>query len=133
MERQLLPLPRHKYLTLVSCVLYIDLRVKPSLEDGVIEETESANGGGSFALTDTGDDTRVYTIMSRPLPSWALEFVFSPYGPIEEIHLDNDTRMGSVKFSRSDSALRAIQELQNGYDILGQVLHVAGSPLALPV
>eukprot|EP00210_Caulerpa_lentillifera_P003744 g3577.t1 len=106
----------------------------PSLEDGMIEETESTNGnGGSFALSDTADDTKVYTIMSRPLPSWALEFVFSPYGAIEEIRLDNDKRMGSVKFSRPESALRAIQDLQNGYDILGQVLRVAGSPLTLPV
>eukprot|EP00210_Caulerpa_lentillifera_P008383 g7995.t1 len=102
---------------------------KPSLEDSIIEETENTDGTGSTAFIDgSSDEARVYITMSRSLPPWALEFVFSPFGSIEELTMDQEKNTGSVKFSSPESASRAITALENGYDILGQVLHVSGSP-----
>ena len=72
----------------------------------------------------TQDDSKLFTILSRPLPDYALHYVFSKFGTIEYVRLLRDKRYGHVKFESAACARNALHEL-NGTEILGERLKVA--------
>ncbi|GMH37093.1 hypothetical protein BSKO_04966 [Bryopsis sp. KO-2023] len=97
---------------------------------GVFEECDSGNG--SVLVDDNVDDTKVYTALTRPMPEYTLHHLFSKFGKVEYVRLQQDRRLGIVKFSGMDSARDALQML-NGADVLGETLTVSsgmhvGSP-----
>ncbi|KAK9810800.1 hypothetical protein WJX73_008634 [Symbiochloris irregularis] len=69
------------------------------------------------------DEHVVYTIMTRPMPSYALEHVFAAYGPVEWVRLQRDSCYGVVRFQNPGSATAAVDAL-NGTNICGQALSV---------
>ncbi len=76
--------------------------------------------GQSRAALESG---RLYTHLTRPLPDYCLEHIFSKYGKVEYVRLMADKRFGIVKFATPEPALRAMECL-NGSEICGEVLSV---------
>ena len=70
------------------------------------------------------DDCLVYTMLTRPLPDYALHHTFSAYGPVVYVQLQRDPRLAIVKFSNADSARSALNGL-NGTNICGEALAVS--------
>lgn len=70
------------------------------------------------------DDCLVYTMLTRPLPDYALHHTFSSYGPVVYVQLQRDPRFAVVKFSKADSARVALNSL-NGTNICGEALAVS--------
>lgn len=91
-------------------------------DGGVYEECDSGNG--SVLLEDTGDDSKVFTALTRPMPEYSLHHLFSRFGKVEYVRLQQDSRLGVVKFSSPDSARDAVKTL-NGADVLGETLSVS--------
>ncbi|KAK9804003.1 hypothetical protein WJX72_011888 [[Myrmecia] bisecta] len=69
------------------------------------------------------DERRLFTLLTRPLPDYALEHVFSKYGQVEFVRLQHDKRYGVVRM-RSPAAARAALECLNGTQICGEGLSV---------
>ncbi len=104
-----------------------------------------------------GDETVVYSALSRPLPDYALTHVFSQVGPgapgagwggsgfvegpgwlrrplstlphaaVEFVRVLADERVAMVKYCSPEGARLAVGSL-NGTEVLGEVLHVRHSP-----
>lgn len=70
------------------------------------------------------DDCLVYTMLTRPLPDYALRHTFSSYGTVIYVQLQRDPRFAVVKFSKADSARAALNSL-NGTNICGEALAVS--------
>ena len=70
------------------------------------------------------DECLVYTMLTRPLPDYALQHTFSEYGPVVYVRLQRDARFGIVKFTNAESARAALGAL-NGSNICGQALAVS--------
>lgn len=70
------------------------------------------------------DECLVYTLLSRPLPDYALQHTFSQFGSVMYVRLQRDARFGIVKFTNADSARAALAAL-NGTNICGQALAVS--------
>ena len=70
------------------------------------------------------DDCLLYTMLTRPLPDYALHHTFSAYGPVVDVQLQRDPRLAVVKFSNADSARAALSSL-NGTNICGEALAVS--------
>ena len=70
------------------------------------------------------DDCLVYTLLSRPLPDYALQHTFSQFGQVVYVRLQRDTRFGIVKFTSPTSARAALEAL-NGTNICGEALAVS--------
>ena len=66
---------------------------------------------------------RLYTHLTRPLPDYCLEHIFSKYGKVEYVRLMADKRFGIVKFASPEPALQAMECL-NGSEICGEALTV---------
>ncbi|KAK9825572.1 hypothetical protein WJX74_007012 [Apatococcus lobatus] len=69
------------------------------------------------------ENGRLYTHLTRPLPDYCLEHIFSKYGKVEYVRLMADKRFGIVKFVTPEPALQAMECL-NGSEICGEVLSV---------
>lgn len=70
------------------------------------------------------DECLVYTMLTRPLPDYALHHTFSSYGPVVYVQLQRDPRLAIVKFSKAESARAALNGL-NGTNICGEALAVS--------
>ncbi|DBA73573.1 TPA: RNA-binding protein 45 [Trebouxia sp. C0005] len=70
------------------------------------------------------DECLVYTMLTRPLPDYALQHTFSQCGPVVYVRLQRDARFGIVKFTNAESARAALGAL-NGTNICGQALAVS--------
>lgn len=70
------------------------------------------------------DDCLVYTMLTRPLPDYALEHTFSQHGPVMYVRLQRNPCLGMVKFANPDSARSALAAL-NGTNICGIPLTVS--------
>lgn len=70
------------------------------------------------------DECLVYTVLTRPLPDYALQHTFSEFGHVMYVRLQRDARFGVVKFATADSARAALGGL-NGTNICGQALAVS--------
>lgn len=70
------------------------------------------------------DDCLVYTMLTRPLPDYALHHTFSLYGTVVYVQLQHDPRLAVVRFSKPDSARAALNGL-NGTNICGEALAVS--------
>lgn len=70
------------------------------------------------------DDCLVYTLLSRPLPDYALQHTFSQFGQVVYVRLQRDTRFAIVKFTNPNSARAALETL-NGTNICGEALAVS--------
>ena len=57
------------------------------------------------------DERLVYTMLTRPLPSYALEHFFAQHGPVDSVVLRADERYGVVRFRTPDAARAALDAL----------------------
>ncbi|CAL8466686.1 g6222 [Coccomyxa elongata] len=76
------------------------------------------------------DECTLFTVLTRPLPDYALQHVFAQHGLVEWVHLRSDERYGVVRFTGAEGARRALEALHNT-TILGEALLVTtADPLA---
>lgn len=80
--------------------------------------------------TGAAVSTSVYTVLTRPLPAWALEHVLACHGPVGSVSLrPADARFGVATFPSGEAAAAAAAAL-DGTTILGAAL---GAYLADPL
>ena len=70
------------------------------------------------------DECLVYTMLTRPLPDYAIQHTFSQCGPVVYVRLQRDPRFGIVKYANAESARAALTAL-NGTKICGEALAVS--------
>ncbi|CAD7697503.1 unnamed protein product [Ostreobium quekettii] len=107
-----------------ACGCAADLTAAP------YDESEGSVGSDGAPLfeNEPEDDKKVFTMLSRQLPDYAIRHVFSKCGAVEGVRLHKDRRFGVVTFASSEFAKSAVQML-NGTDILGEGLTVSASPI----
>eukprot|EP00891_Asterochloris_glomerata_P003567 jgi/Astpho2/3567/Aster-x0169 len=75
------------------------------------------------------DSHLVYTVLSRPLPDYAIEHTCRQCGPVEWVQLQQDQRVAMVRFASAETAAVALEQL-NGSQICGESLTItAMNPL----
>ncbi|KAK9841804.1 hypothetical protein WJX81_004164 [Elliptochloris bilobata] len=79
------------------------------------------------AESGPADDGRtVFTLLSRPLPPYALEHFFSRHGKVESARLRADERYGVVTFATADGARAAVAAM-NATQLCGEALTVTAT------
>ncbi|KAK9916623.1 hypothetical protein WJX75_005036 [Coccomyxa subellipsoidea] len=76
------------------------------------------------------DECTLFTVLTRPMPDYALQHVFSQHGAVDWVHLRSDGRYGIVRLADAEAARRALEALNN-ITICGEGLTVSKTdPLA---
>eukprot|EP00803_Ostreobium_quekettii_P004750 evm.model.scf_891.1 EVM.evm.TU.scf_891.1 scf_891:1779-4952(-) len=90
------------------------------------EGGERGAGSGAAPCLDgePAHETKVFTMLTRHLPDYAIRHVFAKCGTVEYVRLQKDGRFGVVKFATPEAATAAVQML-NGTDICGEALTVS--------
>lgn len=91
-------------------------------------DSNTPSGVATYFENEAADDTKVFACLTRPLPDYAIQHVFSNYGTVEYVRLQKDSRFSVVKMSAADAAQNAVQTL-NGSDICGVALKVSMNPI----
>jgi RNA recognition motif-containing protein len=69
------------------------------------------------------EGSRLFIVLTKPVPDYILQDVFSRFGALEYVHLQKDKNYGYAKYTTSASAQYAMQYLNNT-DIHGQKLKI---------
>jgi len=69
------------------------------------------------------EGSRLFIILTKPVPDYILQDVFSRFGALEYVHLQKDKNYGYAKYTTSASAQYAMQYLNNT-DIQGQKIKI---------
>lgn len=88
--------------------------------------------GNIHSLGDEShDECKLFFALTRPMPDYSIKHLFSKFGEIDYVHLQQgDSRTGVVKFATIEAARDALQML-NGANVLGETLNVSSS--AFPI
>jgi RNA recognition motif-containing protein len=69
------------------------------------------------------EGSRLFIVLTKPVPDYILQDVFSRFGALEYVHLQKDKNYGYAKYTTSASAQYAMQYLNNT-DIQGQKIKI---------
>jgi len=69
------------------------------------------------------EGSRLFIVLTKPVPDYILQDVFSRFGALEYVHLQKDKNYGYAKYTTSVSAQYAMQYLNNT-DIHGQKIKI---------
>lgn len=69
------------------------------------------------------EGSRLFIVLTKPVPDYILQDVFSRFGALEYVHLQKDKNYGYAKYTTSAAAQYAMQFLNNT-DIIGQKLKI---------
>lgn len=83
----------------------------------------SSSDGSSSKDQIYPEGSRLFIVLSKPLPDYVLQDVFSRYGALEYVRLQKDKNYGYAKYTTATAAQYAIQYLNNT-DIHGQKIKI---------
>jgi len=69
------------------------------------------------------EGSRLFIVLTKPVPDYILQDVFSRFGALEYVHLQKDKNYGYAKYTTAASAQYAMQYLNNT-DIQGQKIKI---------
>lgn len=69
------------------------------------------------------EGSRLFIVLTKPVPDYILQDVFSRFGALEYVHLQKDKNYGYAKYTTSAAAQYAMQFLNNT-DIIGQKIKI---------
>jgi len=110
---------------LASMMSYPPMGGMPNIPMGYPVQPPMSPSGDQKSSNDRNypEGSRLFIILTKPVPDYLLQDVFSRFGALEYVHLQKDKNYGYAKYTTSVSANYAMQYLNNT-EIAGQKIKI---------